>query len=344
MKKIVVCVLLALMLCFFAEPLAQVCESLMTTVSAGLNRALREETAAPEATQGPDFSHLLGTEPSNDTMDVTLYYRYRQTELLGAQSAVLDITRDQTVARSIVDQLVAGPDALHGQLTALFPQGTQVLSVTGEGATAFVTLSRAFLGAPDGAPQDWEDQESWQEEATLRRNLAVQSLVLSLTEGGRYQRVQLMVAQTDDDAPERIPLYCFDRTQTNLSVVLGACSRDEAVLLTPYRAMTMILEGWQARNWAQVYQLLTPEKGGQLPTLSDFEAQMRRADVSLLDYTVSQGTISLDGRTATVVLDASLRSTAGGDAEIVRESVALVRAADNWAMTPSTLESLMIRD
>lgn len=342
MKKIVVCLVLTLALCVLTQP--QIRQSLWQAVRTGLEEAAQESETAPAATQEPDFAHLLGTQPSSDTMDVTLYYRYRQTELLGAQSMVLDITRDQTVARSIVDQLVAGPDTLHGQLTALFPQGTQVLSVTGEGATAFVTLSRAFLGAPDGAPQDWEDLESWQEEAALRRNLAVQSLVLSLTEGGRYQRVQLMVAQTDDDAPERIPLYYFDRTQTNPSVVLGACSRDEAVLLTPQRAMEMILEGWQARDWAQVYQLLTPENGGQLPTLSDFETQMRRADVSLLDYTVSQGTVSLDGRTATLVLDASLRSTAGGDAEIVRESVALVRAADNWAMTPSTLESLVIRD
>lgn len=342
MKKIVVCLMLTLALCVLTQP--QIRRSLWQAVRTGLEEAAQGSEAAPTATQEPDFSHLLGTRPANDTMNVTLYYRYRQTELLGAQSMALDITRDQTVARSIVEELVAGPDTLHGQLTALFPKGTQVLSVTGEGTTAFVTLSRAFLGAPDGAPQDWEDLESWQEEAALRRRLAVQSLVLSLTEGGRYQRVQLMIAQTDDDAPERVPLYCFDREQTNPSVVLGACSRDEAVLLTPQRAMALILEGWQARDWTQVYQLLTPESGGQLPTLSDFEAQMRRADVSLLDYTISQGTVSLDGRTATVVLDASLRSTTGGDAQIVRESVALVRSADNWAMTPSTLESLVIRD
>ena len=342
MKKIVVCLMLTLALCVLTQP--QIRRSLWQAVRTGVEEAAQGSEAAPTATQEPDFSHLLGTRPANDTMNVTLYYRYRQTELLGAQSMALDITRDQTVARSIVEELVAGPDTLHGQLTALFPKGTQVLSVTGEGTTAFVTLSRAFLGAPDGAPQDWEDLESWQEEAALRRRLAVQSLVLSLTEGGRYQRVQLMIAQTDDDAPERVPLYCFDREQTNPSVVLGACSRDEAVLLTPQRAMALILEGWQARDWAQVYQLLTPESGGQLPTLSDFEAQMRRADVSLLDYTISQGTVSLDGRTATVVLDASLRSTTGGDAQIVRESVALVRSADNWAMTPSTLESLVIRD
>lgn len=342
MKKIVVCLMLTLALCVLTQP--QIRRSLWQAVRTGLEEAAQGSEAAPTATQEPDFSHLLGTRPASDTMNVTLYYRYRQTELLGAQSMALDITRDQTVARSIVEELVAGPDTLHGQLTALFPKGTQVLSVTGEGTTAFVTLSRAFLGAPDGAPQDWENLESWQEEAALRRRLAVQSLVLSLTEGGRYQRVQLMIAQTDDDAPERVPLYCFDREQTNPSVVLGACSRDEAVLLTPQRAMALILEGWQARDWAQVYQLLTPESGGQLPTLSDFEAQMRRADVSLLDYTISQGTVSLDGRTATVVLDASLRSTTGGDAQIVRESVALVRSADNWAMTPSTLESLVIRD
>ena len=47
---------------------------------------------------------------------------------------------------------------------------------------------------------------------------------------------------------------------------------------------------------------------------------------------------------ATVVLDAAIHSDEGGDAQIERESVPLVRQNDNWCMALTTLESLMIRD
>jgi len=71
---------------------------------------------------------------------------------------------------------------------------------------------------------------------------------------------------------------------------------------------------------------------------------MKEMDVSLLSYEFSQGTVSYDGQMATLVLDAQIRSTQGGDAQIIRESVPLVRWADNWAIEIDTLRSLMIRD
>ena len=81
-----------------------------------------------------------------------------------------------------------------------------------------------------------------------------------------------------------------------------------------------------------------------MPTLSAFEAEMKGIDVSLLDYAFSQGTVSYDGQIATLVLDAQIRSALGGDAQIIRESVPLVRWEDNWAIEMDTLRSLMIRD
>ena len=54
--------------------------------------------------------------------------------------------------------------------------------------------------------------------------------------------------------------------------------------------------------------------------------------------------MSFAGQTATLVLDAEIRSRDGGDAQIVRESVPLRRVQDNWAMDIGTLRSLMIRD
>ena len=332
MKKAIVAILLALVIVLLAHVLTQRLSE--------CREAAQE--SAPAAQQEALFTQR--TQSASDELEVTLYYRYGQTRTLGAQRAQLDITREETVARSIVEQLVAGPDGAHGCLSGVFPRDTQVLSVTTESSTVFVTLSEAFLGRPDGAPEDWEDLADWQAEATLRRWLAVQSLVCSLTEGGRYQRVQLYVARSDDDVPERIPLCWFDQSVTDSAVVLAACSRDDQVILTPQRAMQMILDGWQQRDVAAVYALLCADEDGQMPTLSAFEALLREADVSLLTAEISGGTIDATGRTATIVLDGAIRSSASGEARIIRESVPLILTEDNWAMCMSTFLSLVVRE
>ena len=332
MKKAIMAILLALTIVLLTPVLAQRLSE--------WRQAAQE--SAPVERQEPLFTQR--TQSASDELEVTLYYRYGETAVLGMERHTLDLRREETIARSIVEQLVAGPDGAHGRLSGVFPRDTQVLSVTTEGSTVFVTLSEAFLGRPDGAPEDWEDLADWQTEATLRRWLAVQSLVCSLTEGGRYQRVQLYVARSDDDVPERIPLCWFDQSITDSAVVLAACSRDDQVILTPHRAMQMILDGWQERDVAAVYALLCADEEGQMLTLSAFEAKLREADVSLLTAEISGGTIDATGRTATIVLDGAIRSSESGEARIIRESVPLTLVDDNWAMRMSTFLSLVIRE
>ena len=333
MKKAWICLLAALVMVFAGQ--RQVLDSAAAFLRAHLPAG---EEAAP-VVQEPVFEADMQT--ASDEMEVTLYYRYGNTALLGMERARLEALKSEPLARSVVEKLVAGPDAAHGRLSGVFPSGTRVLSVTEEGSVVYVTLSEAFLGRPDGAPSDWEDLSVWQEEATLRRWLAAQSIVCALTEGGRCQRVQLYVAQDENDAPRRIPLAWFDLNAADPAVVLAAISREENAILTPRRAMQTILDAWQARDWAGVYALLCPAQGEQMPTLSVFEARMREADVSLLTAQVSEGTVDVGGQTATIVLDGAIRSSAGGDTRLIRESVPLVRTADNWTMRMDTLLSLM---
>ena len=339
MKKALICVFLAAALLLLGQ--AQVREEIMDFISRYLGDG-QPLVQTPQGKDEPLFEPVK--RKAADLLDVTLYFRYGQTDVLGAERAQLDIGREETIAYSIVEQLVDGPDAAHGKLSGVFPQGTRVISVVPEGTTVYVTLSEDFLGQPDGAPAGWEDLMAWQEEATLRRWLGTQSIVCALTEGGRYQRVQLYVAGGDDEVPQRIPLYWFDLRIQDPGVVLAACSRDEDVLLTPARAMQMILDGWKSRDWELVYGLLCTEEGQQMPTLSAFEAKMRETDVSLLTAEISGGTIDPSGQMATLVLDGAIRSREGGDARLIREAVPLLRLADNWAMTVDTLLSLMIRE
>lgn len=337
MKKAIVCLLAMLAILVLLEPHVQ-------AKLAGMAAGLTAQPQTQEEEQTPSFSEQLGAQKKTDMLDVTLYYRFAGTDVLGAQRAQLDIRREETVAMSIVQRLVDGPSVFYEQLSGVFPQGTEVISVTGEGVTAFVTLSGAFLGKPDGAPADWEDLTVWQEEAALRRRLAVQSIALALTEDGRYQRVQVYVADSDDEIPQRIGMAWMDTSVTDPTLVLAACPRDEEAMLTPVRALTMIMEAWRAKDWAALYPLMADTREEPLDALSVFEAQMSEMGVSLLDYEMTPGTVSFDGRTATLVLDAQIRSHDGGDAQITRESVRLIRSQDNWAMETSTLESLMIRE
>ncbi|MGN0773940.1 MAG: GerMN domain-containing protein [Candidatus Ventricola sp.] len=337
MKKALICLLLALALVAAFEP--HVRGTIEERISGLLAQPQEEERA-----DAPTFSQQLGGASRTDLLDVTLYFRFADTGLLGAQQAQLDIRREETVATSIVQKLIEGPDIAHERLSGVFPQGTRVISVTGEGATAFVTLSSGFLGKPDGAPADWEDLPEWQEEAALRRRLAVQSIALALTEDGRFQRVQLYVADNDDEIPQRIPMALMDTGVTDPALVLAACPRDEQAMLTPGRALEMAMEAWQAQEWAALYPLMANAQDDPLPTLTVFETEMAGMGISLLAFSVSSGTVSFDGQSATLVLDAEIRSRDGGDAQIVRESVPLRRVQDNWTLEMGTLRSLMIRD
>ena len=253
MKKAIACLLLALALVAALEPHVRI------WISASVSGLLeRREEAAP-VQQGPTFSQQLGSTTRSDLLDVTLYFRFADTNVLGAQRAQIDIRREETIATSIVEHLLAGPDMAHEHLSHVFPQGTELISVSGEGTTAFVTLSSGFLGKPDGAPADWEDLPQWQTEAALRRRLAAHSLALTLTEDGRYQRMQLYVAANDDDIPERVPMAYFDTSVTDPTLVLAATARDESAALTPGRAMEMIMDCWMTEDWETLYQLLAPQ-------------------------------------------------------------------------------------
>ena len=337
MKKVILCVLMAFVFVVIGQP--QIRQQIVQQVRAHIPAAQQESTAVQ--LEAP--LRQIESVGASDTLDVTLYFRYEDTGLLGAQLATLDVRREETIATAIVSRLIAGPQMAGSKLSALFPQGTRLISVSGEGATAFVTLSLEFLGRPAGAPADWEDSSFWQEEAALRRQLAVQSIVLSLTEDARYQRVQLYLADTDDDIPERVPMAYFSVDVQNPDVVLAACSRDESYLLTPQRALDRVLDRWQKKDWAAIYDMLTSGDAA-LPTQSAFIAQMQELNVSLLEYETTTGTVSFDGQKSTLVLSALLRSGMGGDAILSRESVALQRDGGNWAMAYDTLLSLMIRE
>ena len=287
----------------------------------------------------------VGAEEENQNLlEVALYFRYANTGFLGLERAYIDLSREETVATLIVERLIEGPEASYSRLAGLFPRGTRLISAQGDGRIVYVTLNGAFLGRPDGAPSDWESREDWKQEAALRRRLAFQSIVLALTEGARFQRVQLYIAEDDDAIPQRVAMTWFNPDEPDLDLRLAACGRDETLLLTPRASLRAVLEGWRTRDWDAIWPFLRQNDEDAPASSGAFRREMEEKDTRLLTYEISEGCVSLDGDTATLVLNAKTRGTAGGDADITRETIALRREDDNWVVEMNALLTLMVRD
>ena len=66
--------------------------------------------------------------------------------------------------------------------------------------------------------------------------------------------------------------------------------------------------------------------------------------MSMLTYKISGGAVSLDGQSATLVLDATISAPDGEQAEIIRETVPMIREEDNWTLSMTKLRQLLVRD
>ncbi len=297
-----------------------------------------------QKSQSPQTDGKTETEKDDsDQKDAVLYFRFGETDYLGAARTKIDLRQEETVATTIVRRLIEGPGIRYDRLHGLFPEGTKLISAVSDGSTVFVTLNRAFLDRPDGAPFNWEDSEFWQTEAARRRTMAMQSIVLSLTENAESQRVQLYVADADDEIGQRLQMAWFDPAVTDPQIYLGACGRDERICLSAHNAMQAVMTAWKQHDWASLSIFLNRRSGGILDEEAVGE-KMETLGIELLDYTLSEGVVSLDGSRATIVLDGTIQSSVGEVLNFSRESCLLIREDDNWTIESTTLDRIMVRD
>lgn len=254
--------------------------------------AARPDASIPANLPAPVVPDL----PENQDQ-ATLWFRFGPEPLLAAESREITHSRTESHAMAILRALLEGP-ATAG-LTALFPQGTQVISVTQADRVMFVTLSRHILNSFPDEPANWRDQALWADEVPLRRTLAMQSIAATLTENCGVDTVVVLLEQTDaatDSLRLRQGYYTLDGDVALASPL----TRDESLLLTPIRTAEVILQCWQEEDWARLYRYLAaadPDTGVSRPREEDFSLTMSSAR-QLLHAEVSGGSVTMDGQSA----------------------------------------------
>lgn len=290
-------------------------------------------------------AQMYAAGAQKDATPVVLYFRYMQTAYLAQEARVLEIARNETVELAIVRALMAGPSAGSLELTPLFSTSDRLLSVRRENdRLVTVVLGEQFLAKPADAPQDWERYEYWVQEAPRRRRLAIQAIANALTENGRCDAVQFLVSAGPGDTQGTRMLnalfYGGDAGE-----LLPPQTRYEEVVLTPRTALNVAFDAWQRKDWILLYAFLlsgsaegaTPAEDAPLPSQTEFLVRIAALERSLLFYRVSEGTVGVNGETATLCVTVKTMSKDGQTREIHQVPVEMVRERGSWKLAYGTL-------
>lgn len=234
-----------------------------------------------------------------DKMEITLFYRYQQSDMLGSETRTITVPKDESPEMITVRQLLAGPQASHTDLTRLFPHNTSVVNVSASGDTLYITLSEDLL--TDGIPANWKDDPAWELEAPLRRRLTMQSLAATMTENFSYPYIQVLLSYNQSASVSmRLDNSYYLDERTGLADRL---TRDEKMLLTMQNTALTILKAWQERDFGLLYQF-TLSHHSQKPAYADFVQQLENLPV-LTGYAASAGHCPAGSDRATVTLELS---------------------------------------
>jgi len=251
------------------------------------------EAASPLAEVHSQLPDPIAPDTLRRQEQATLYFRYLDEPCLAPESREITLSPDQTWETALLAALLSGPGVQSPELNACFPAGVKALSTLRQGRTLFVTLTAQIMNPYPDEPAAWQNDPYWAQEAPLRRRLAMQSLIATVTENCDVDTVQVLVEQSGyvtDSLRLRERYYLTTQDATLLAAPL---QRDDSLLLTPENTLRIILSLWQTRDFTRLARYLSASADlTSLPHLTGFS--------------FSGGAISPDGQTATFTLNASL--------------------------------------
>ena len=281
---------------------------------------------------GADADHLRAGQ-----LEAVLYFRYGDTEWLAGEERQLDIRKDETAEMALIQALIAGPGAARAALSPLFPTGTEVLAVSRQGDTLFVTFNEALLSRYPDEPGDLT-REPWKTESPLRRRLCMDALANTLTEAGLCSQIQVLVYREKMQGNSmRLTNGYYEGTRDD--AIVPPLTRREDVILTHHNTAERLLIAWMGEDFDTLYSLLSStDKPTEQTALSDFSA----AKV-LNGYQLSPGSVSPDGQSAVLTCELTLRGT-GGDTVTVGYPLHLRRENGLWKISYERLLAAMRLD
>lgn len=265
----------------------------------------------------------------------TLYFRCGTTRWLEREQREIPILSSESYEKALVQALLDGPST--AKFAPLFPPGSQVLSVMAEGRQLFVTFNERLMASyPDeGITINTPGYRAG--EGRLRRQLAMASLVNTLTESGEYARVQVLVrAETTLTGSLRLSSRYYLEDSDSLPDPL---TRQEASIIQPGYAADQVMALWKTRDWAALRDRLA-QAPGAAAAQSAF-GLLLDASPDLLQYTLTPGTPAPDGSYAVVSVSLQYQPRGGAEKSIENWPLRLSRAGGFWEVPWDAFSALL---
>lgn len=278
---------------------------------------------------------LAGDTAEQQPISSMVYFSLLEQYYLVGQQHKISVPETKRIEEVILQELISGPNVTN--LKSIINPNTRIVSVSDNKGLLFVTLSSHFLEPHSGIPPNWKEDETWYPVVMKERQLALYSIVNTLTQMGKYSKVQLYIdydGSGQGQRPTRAEMGFEDEASDQLLEPIG---RNPDVIYGPKTAAQLFLDSFKEKNWEKASLYVNDEnvEGNNLPS------QFSLLDLTLIEYEITSRTISYNGKSAIVTIDYNIRAKDGVEYNNTNVSLLVKRVDDIWKMSYTSVNQLL---
>lgn len=298
----------------------------------------------PAATLATEEMPLEPESASELRQSYTLYFPMTSQYALSGESRLLTVDQPGRIEDALIAALLKGPGTSQGSLRAVINTSTKLVSVTESRDNLYVTFSKEFLDPIMPTLDESVTTEKRQEIKNTMLRLAAYSVVNTVTELGRYTRVQILIDEDgsgEGKRPTRAEMGFSTADNPDGSQLLNPLPRNMDTVYSPTTAAASVLTALLEQDWSGLEGLIAlsdPQTGQTRGDTATLVAQLTARNASLMSYTVRNCSYASDGQTAIVLADVQLASKSSGLTDI---PLRFLREDGAWKLTYASLELLL---
>ncbi len=289
----------------------------------------------PDQTTAP-----IDTEDQREnSYQYDLYFGFENSDYLVAQRTTIKAANDISIEQMLLEALIAGPASGEG-VERLIDSSTVVRSIQPNNGCLFVVFSSEFTN-PVGMPENWESDDELKALVQKRRQMAVWSVVNTLTELGRYSKVQILLDLNGDGTGQRVSRYDLGFSDDpNDTTRLEPLARNDAVIYDAEVALHDFIRSLDSRDYDRAAQCVATLDGSERPDNNALTASFSGADLTFLTYALISCQVSSDGLSALILIDYELQS--GNRTDIFKDiPIRMIREGGYWRVSYNSAVQLL---
>lgn len=255
---------------------------------------------------------------------ITLYRYMPGLQMLSPVTYTCSVPVEVTLEKYMLDYMISKMPG-NKEFRSVLNPATSVKEIYAYGNTLFVTFSAEFL--------------EWMTKNDLEKRMCVYAIVNSLTETGRYNKVQIMV-EKGEKGGERIRASEAGFTEAG-EAYLEALSRNEAVILSPAFLAEKAFLFITKKDWSALYSLIADADAKVKYEI--FQTLCNDSISSIDSYAFSNGSIAPDSRHAVVLCRFSVMKN-GKSSAFVDVPMAFTYKDGVWKIDYSFFEYYLLRE